>query len=209
MHADSLLALWGRHCHEAGLEADGTLGARLIQAYGAAERHYHGHSHLDFLFHEIETRRSLIGDVALLRFAAWFHDAIYDPKAQDNEERSAAWARQALPELGASLGLAGRVEALILKTKSHHAGPAEPDEALFLDMDFAIIGAPAGVYQRYAQAIRAEYAHVPEAAFRLGRTAFLENVLAQPLMFRTQLYEEHYGAQARANLAGEIARLSA
>lgn len=30
MLADSLLVLWGRHCHEAGLEADGKLGVRLI-----------------------------------------------------------------------------------------------------------------------------------------------------------------------------------
>lgn len=209
MQDDSLLAQWGSHCREAGLREAGALGAQLIAAYGAPHRHYHGHGHLAFLFREIETRRSLIGDVALLCFAAWFHDAIYDPKAQDNEEHSAAWALQALPELGAAPGWVRSVEALILKTKSHLTGPAGPDEALFLDMDFAVIGAPVSAYRQYAQAIRAEYSHLPDAVFRIGRSAFLANVLAQPRMFHTEIYEDLYGAQARANLADEIALLSA
>ena len=89
------------------------------------------------------------------------------------------------------------------------SGEASIDEALFLDMDFAILGAPPAIYAEYAENIRAEYAHVPDDRFRAGRGAFLKAILAQPNMFRTALYERELGAQARANIRSEIMRLSA
>ena len=190
---------------EPGGAAD--VGAALLAAHQETHRRYHGLAHVLFLLNEIDRRAPLIGDRALLEFAAFFHDAVYAPLAGDNEEQSAAWARREL----ARLGYAGAeaVAALILKTKSHHAGEASDDEALFLDMDFAILGAPRDTYAAYADAIREEYAAVPEDRFRAGRAAFLRGVLAQPRMFRTDLYERELAATARENLLWEIARLTA
>lgn len=158
--------------------------------------------------HEIETRKAHVADHGLVALAAWFHDGIYDPLAKDNEERSARWAEDALPAHGVPFDRAQAVAALVRKTASHHAGVATGDEALFLDIDFSILGAPRDVYAAYADNVRAEYWAVPEAAFRAGRAAFLKGVLAQPRMFRTDIYEREYADAARANIAREIARLS-
>lgn len=185
------------------------LGDRLIAAYSEPHRRYHGLAHIRFLLDEIERLQASLGNARVVAFAAWFHDAIYEPSAKDNEERSADWARRDLAVAGLPAAQCEAVAGLILKTRSHHAGDATPDEALFLDMDFAILGAARDVYARYASGVREEYIAVPDAAFRAGRAAFLKSVLARTRMFRTTLYEEACGARARDNIAWEIERLEA
>lgn len=203
--SDTLLNRWRELGEQAGLAGTAAKGDALVAAYGGPDRRYHGLAHIAFLLDEIDRRAPLIGDAIILKFAAWYHDAVYDALARDNEERSADWARRDL----AGLEGADAVAELILKTKSHHAGEATGDEALFLDMDFAILGAPRDIYARYAAAIREEYAAVPADRFRAGRTAFLKGVLAQSRMFRTDLYEAERGEAARDNLRWEIAALEA
>lgn len=200
---------WQSLAASAGLQQADALGAALLASYATPQRRYHGRGHLEFLHDETERRARWIHDPHLIGFAAWFHDAVYEPLAPDNEEQSAAWALRDLLQCGYDKRAAEAVASLILKTKSHHAGDASEDEALFLDMDFAILGAPREVYAQYASAIRGEYAAVPEERFRAGRAAFLKGVLSQPRMFRTELYEAERGAQARANLAWEIETLAA
>lgn len=202
-----LMQRWRTLAASAGLRSADDLGAALIAAYGEPHRRYHGHAHILFLLDEIDRRAASLTNLTLVRLAAWLHDAIYDPLAKDNETRSADWARRDLVAYGLPAADAEAVAVLINKTTSHHAGEATADEALFLDMDFAILGAPRAVYDVYAANIRAEYAAVPEQAFRAGRTAFLKGVLRQDRMFRTALYEAEYADMARANLTREIARL--
>lgn len=205
--ASGLIDRWRALAASSGLRDAEPLGGALVGAYAEPHRRYHGLAHVAFLLDEIDRRKALLADPLLLRFAAWFHDAIYDPLAKDNEARSADWARRDLVKHGLNAASADAVEALILKTASHHAGDATPDEALFLDMDIAILGSDRETYATYADNIRAEYAAVPDNAFRTGRAAFLKGVLAQDRMFRTQLYEDERGGAARANLAWEITRL--
>lgn len=181
----------------------------MIDAYSEPQRRYHDCGHLAYLLDEVARRAAVVEDTALLQFAAWFHDAVYDPLAKDNEARSADWAERALTDHGLAADRAAAVARLVRKTASHHFGEASRDEALFLDMDFSILGAERQTYIAYADAIRAEYAAVPEDAFRAGRAAFLRNVLAQPRMFRTDAYEQEFAPAARANIAWEIARLEA
>ena len=201
------MARWRTLAVASGLRDADRLGAALVAAYAEPHRRYHGLAHIAFLLDEIDRNENLLADADMVRLSAWFHDAIYDPAVKDNEERSADWARRDLVAHGLAAPRAEAIAALIEKTKSHHAGVATPDEALFLDMDFAILGAGRPIYETYARNIRAEYAVVPDDAFRAGRAAFLKGVLAQARMFRTDLYEAEYAAAARANLAWEIARL--
>ena len=206
-HREWLRQVWRSVATAERLADAESLIEALIAAHEEPHRHYHTTAHVAFLLGQIEDRLHHIDDVSVLRLAAFFHDAVYDPLAKDNELRSADWARQDLVCRGFAADRADRLAALILKTAAHHAGDATVDEALFLDMDFSILGAAREVYEQYAKAIRAEYAAVPDDAFRKGRAAFLRNVLAQPRMFRTEFYETALGVTARANIAWEIARL--
>lgn len=182
------------------------VGARLIAAYGEPQRRYHGQGHVRWLLEELDRRAGVITDAACVGYAIWFHDAIYDPTRGDNEELSAQWAERELAVLAPKL--ASPVAALIRRTKNHMEGDASGDEALFLDMDMAILGAPRVDYVAYAAAVRAEYGHAPDAAFIAGRGAFLDAQLARSRLFRTDIYETECAAIARANMAFERAELA-
>lgn len=206
MTPDALQTLWLRHRAEAGLDSAEEIGAAVLGAYAQAHRRYHGLSHLHFLFAEEQAHHSVITDHALVRFAIWFHDAIYDPQRSDNEANSAIWAESALagrPDLAAA------VSRLILKTKNHAVGEATADESLFLDMDIAILGAPRPAYLTYAAGVRAEYAFAPDEAYRRGRAAFLQAQLDLPRLFRTAIYHARLNTCARDNMAFEAGLLAA
>lgn len=187
----------------AGDDAD-ALGRTLIAAYAEPHRRYHSQGHLTWLLDESERRTEMILDGALVGFAIWFHDAIYDPQRSDNEDRSADWAEAALAARG---DFATRVGSLVRMTKRHADGDAGPDEALFLDMDMAVLGAPPAGYRAYAAGVRAEYAFVSEQMYAVGRATFLESILAGSRVYRTDFYELTLGDVARDNMRWEAAEL--
>lgn len=82
--------------------------------------------------------------------AIWFHDAIYDPRAKDNEEQSAALAETALTTAGIAPEIISQVRSLILITK-HTSPPRQPDEILLVDIDLAIIGQARERYEIFEQ----------------------------------------------------------
>lgn len=205
---EAALARWRADMAALGLVDRGDAAGRaLIARHDRPWRRYHALGHLDFLSGEIERHRDRIAEPARLILAAWFHDAIYNTLRKDNEARSADLAARTLPGLGASETLTARVCALIQATADHASGGADADDALFLDMDCAILGAPAQTYDRYARQIRFEYGWAPSGLYRRGRRAFLSAQLARERLFHTGAYEDAFGGQARANLARELAAL--
>ncbi len=66
--------------------------ADLIARYTESHRFYHTFAHVAHCLDELETVRHLAIDSEALEMALWFHDAIYDTKARDNEEKSAELA---------------------------------------------------------------------------------------------------------------------
>jgi predicted metal-dependent HD superfamily phosphohydrolase len=199
-----------------GLGHPGATGvcAGLLARYAEPHRRYHGVAHLEAVLttlDELSAARPAAlerpaGPALAVRLAAWFHDAVYDPAAPDNEEASAALARSELLELDVAGEVIAAVERLVLATKTHTPCADAGAEAL-LDADLSVLGAPPEVYDRYAAAIRAEYAHVPDAAFRTGRQVVLAAFLARPTLFFTASGRARFEGPARANLRRELARL--
>jgi predicted metal-dependent HD superfamily phosphohydrolase len=138
--------------------------------------------------------------------AIWFHDVIYDPTRGDNEERSADLAVQALQKMGADEQSVAAVKGLILDTR-HVAPAASADGRLLVDIDLSILGRPADEFDTYEQAIRREYAYVPDEAFASGRARILRGFLAREWIYATELFRERYEMAARENLRRSLARL--
>jgi predicted metal-dependent HD superfamily phosphohydrolase len=182
---------------------------QLADRYAEPWRHYHTLEHIASMIDELEKAASAVAipNMHPLLFAAYFHDIIYDPRAADNEERSADHADTALSLLGVPASTIAAVRAPILKTKRHVTEPDDVAGQLFLDADLAILGASASEYDRYAAQIRQEYAWVPEPAYRAGRRKVLEGFLARPQLFCTAPFRERESV-ARQNLACEIINLT-
>ncbi len=178
----------------------------LLARWSEPQRHYHTLVHLEACLAGLDAHRSLAADPATLEAALWFHDAIYDPCATDNEARSAALAIAVLRAAGVAEAITAKVEGLILATHAHEAA-SDPDAALLLDLDLAILGASPAAYQAYAAAIRREYAWVPEPDYRRKRAALLARFLQRTRLYLTAPFFARHEAAARANLAAEIAAL--
>ncbi|WP_159796002.1 DUF4031 domain-containing protein [Puerhibacterium puerhi] len=148
----------------------------------------------------------------LARVALWFHDAVHDGEAGRDEERSAALAAELLGPCAAPAGPltaddVAEVQRLVLVTADHAPADGDALGGLVSDADLAILGAEPAVYRRYVHQVRAEYGHVPDDAFRLGRAAVLRQLLGLPRLFSTPAGLRRWADRARANLADELASL--
>ncbi len=184
-----------------------TVWLELVDNYAAATRHYHNLAHIKALLDWVELFRTHLQQSAAVRFAVWFHDAIYNTKRQDNEERSAEFARQELGRLKVPFATINAVNTMILATKQHQAQTLDEDGRWFLDFDLAILGSRPEVYCAYSQAIRREYAWVPKLLYRRGRRQVLQNFLEREQLFFTEVMRTRLEAQARLNLTEELASL--
>lgn len=178
----------------------------LIRAYSEPHRHYHNLNHLEQVLATIDRLANPAAELIAVELAAWFHDAVYDPRANNNEAQSAAFARDALRRLKLGPAVIDQVAAFIEATASHHVSADQ--SALLLDADLAILGADPQEYVRYAQSIRQEYSWVEESQYRASRCQILTSFLERERIYHTaQLYQERE-AQARQNLARELEALS-
>ena len=175
----------------------------LIAAYGEPQRSYHTLQHLGECLDLFDGVEHLARDAAAVELALWFHDAVYDVRRSDNEERSADWAQAALKRAGAARRAVERVHALVMATR--HSVPATgPDEALLVDIDLAILGADVGRFTEYERQIREEYAFVPEAVFSQKRRAILKSFLDRERVYGTAHFHGLLEERARKNLRAAV-----
>jgi predicted metal-dependent HD superfamily phosphohydrolase len=193
---------WAFLCNQAGL--DGRAEWReMSAAYGNPSRAYHNLDHIADCLLQFDEHSHLASDPVALEFAIWFHDIVYDARAADNEERSAAAAERFL-----SATIFGRSVGDLIRATKHHVAPGTPDAALLCDIDLSILGRSPGEYDAYARAIRQEYSWVPLAEYVKGRIRVLESFLGRPSIFALEDLEGSLGESARANLLREIGRLA-
>lgn len=198
------------HARKAAVERS---GADLLTRWTEAARRYHTTRHLVEMFWALEEIEDAGGiderQGSVARLAAWFHDAIYDPGARSgsNEADSAALARDTLQQLGIGEDDIDDIDRLIRLTVSHDGDVAQHLDAAFHDADLWILSAPDERFDRYCDQVRAEYAHVPDPAYRRGRAAILEPLLHRDTIYRTSRALDGWERRARINLGRELARL--
>lgn len=180
----------------------------LVEHYSDGARAYHNLSHIQSLIALSDSLLDKIHNQDAHYFAIWFHDAIYDTRRADNEEKSAEFAAEALAGITVPERTIADVREMILATKHHRAAGLSWDMQAFLDLDTSILGAPEEIYREYSLAIRKEYSWVPDAMYREGRMKVLNDFLERERIYHTEEIRAKYEAQARHNIAEEIRDLS-
>ncbi len=179
----------------------------LRAAYAAPGRAYHSASHIGACLRVLDEAqvRALASSPEEVEAALWFHDAVYDPRSADNEERSAVLAIESLGAAGVGGDVRERIAEHVRATRSHVA--SSPDGQLVIDVDLSILGASPATFARFERDVRREYAWVDADAYRVGRAAVLGRFLERPAIYGTPALRERFEAQARANLAWSMRRL--
>nr|WP_229852347.1 hypothetical protein [Streptomyces albospinus] len=180
----------------------------LLARWDEPQRRYHTTDHLTAVLDRIDELADHAEDLPAIQLAAWFHDAVYRPDRSENEERSAALAERALPELGIDAPRTAEVARLVRLTVTHDPAADDRNGQVLCDADLAVLAGSPDRYAAYAAAVRAEYAFVPDPDFRSGRAAVLRQLLALPHLFRTPHGQAHWEQPARHNLTTELSLLS-
>jgi predicted metal-dependent HD superfamily phosphohydrolase len=194
-----------------GAAADEAFRA-LVARHAEPHRRYHTARHVAHVLRSVQRLAEPAGvaeaAARTVRLAAWYHDAIYDPRAAatQNERASAALARRALAPLGEPEAVVAEVERLVLLTACHEPAADDRTGQLLVDADLDVLAAEPAAYDAYRRGVRTEYAHVENDAWRAGRAAFLRGMIERPRLFVLDV-EPDREQRARANLAAELADL--
>lgn len=192
----------------AALSLPAALGEELLDRWAQPHRKYHDLRHLLAILEALDT----LSDPATPPFdavlAAWFHDAVYNGTAGDDEQASAELARRLLTTNGVATSVVDEVHRLVLLTRTHTPEAGDAVGALLCDADLSILGQNPGRYARYTADVRTEYAHVPDDRFATGRSAILRRLLTNGPLYRTERGRELWQHQAQLNLRAELATLN-
>lgn len=183
-------------------------GRDLLARWAEPQRRYHTTEHLVAVLDRIDELAGYADDPDAVRLAAWFHDAVYRPDRDENEERSARLAERALPEAGVPAAVTAEAARLVRLTVTHDPAAGDHNGEVLCDADLAVLAGAPAEYAAYAAAVREEYGFVPDELFRAGRADVLRQLLALPRLFRTPVAYERWERVARHNIATEAELLS-
>lgn len=183
------------------------LGRELLERWQEPHRHYHDVRHLAQL---LAALAALGGGTPArpVTLAAWFHDAVHDGIAGDDERASATLARTSLEATGLPADEVDEVVRLVLLTIDHDPDPADDAGILMVDGDLSVLGQPPGRYHYYSRGVRLEYPQFDDQKFASGRMRALNGLSSKEQLFGSLAGREFWEAQARGNLDVERLRWS-
>lgn len=174
----------------------------LVDAYSFPERVYHsleGHIASGLVVLEEIRMLGIAKNFNALQFAWFCHDVINDPKAKDNEKRSADFAAQLIKKMGLSESFKRVVRDLIIVTH-RPVIPENRDECLIIDLDHVNFGWDHPSFSQQTKAIREELPFVSDEDFELTTEKLFSKMLKKKSIFLTPYFKERYERKAQSNL---------
>ena len=147
----------------------------LLSMWNESHRSYHTQNHLLDLIDQINESKNQFEsnkDYEKMVLCALFHDCIYDPMKNDNEEKSADFFINCCQEKNNPDIL--DIKQMILDTKTHEA--TTPLSEKFNQMDMSIVERDFNQLLEWEKGIREEYKAYGDM-YKMGRLQFLESLL--------------------------------
>jgi len=196
--------LWQAVTRDDRLKAH-AVGVALLDRYEHPSRHYHNLDHVSHCLNQAKLVHDRLPDVDALNLAIWFHDAVCDPGASDNEVKSAALFRDMAEQTMSSV-LVTDVERLILATATDRV-PRQEDEAFMVDIDHTSFGLPWELFLADSLAVRAESRHLTDEQYAVQQARFLTSLLRRDALFATDFFRARYETIARSNIVRYLDRI--
>ena len=171
---------------------------KLIAAYSEKQRAYHTVQHLYECLVLLESIRANLNDANAVALALWFHDAVYDPQAKDNELKSAELFEQYMAQ-DLPVDIVGKIKRWIVATQKH-ASTNELDLQFLLDIDLAILAASPARFAEYEQQIQKEYAWVDSGIYSIKRKEVLVHFYQAEPLYQTEYFQQSFEQRAKGNL---------
>lgn len=171
---------------------------KLIAAYSEKQRVYHTVQHLYECLVLLESIRADLNDANAVALALWFHDAVYDPQAKDNELKSAELFEQYMAQ-DLPVDIVGKIKRWIVATQKH-ASTNELDLQFLLDIDLAILAASPARFADYEQQIQKEYAWVNPEIYSIKRKEVLAYFYQTEPLYQTEYFQQNFEQRAKENL---------
>ncbi len=175
----------------------------LVRRYSEPHRSYHNLDHIIRCLSEFDRARHLAKRPDEVEAALFFHDAVSDAGADDNEEQSAILASRTLAAAGVDAAVARRIADLILAT-THRDRPDDPDAQFVVDVDLAGLADPREEFLATSRRVREEVRGVSDEDFAASRREFLGALLTRESIYATSRFRERLEERARANLRALI-----
>lgn len=186
----------------------------LERRYAEPHRFYHTLQHIErclsvFWSFNKQTAMFPWREAAPLEMAIWYHDAVYDPHAADNEEKSTELAEKVgRHTFQLSDHTLLQIRNIILATK-HRDIPVATDARVVCDVDLAGLGELPEIFDRDGENIRREYQWVPQEEFDKKRAEFLSYLLLRPRIYHMKYFQDEYELLAKQNIGRVLARNAA
>lgn len=150
----------------------------LPNLWADKRRFYHSTNHLIQILQDIEKDNSFkflnAYEKEALLLAAFFHDAIYDPKKKDNEDDSIRFFKSFYISKDAKMQ---HVVCNLIETTKHRKRPLGKLERIFWDADNAKFKEGYDALLEYEKLIQKEYSFLSKKEYKEKRIKFLESNL--------------------------------
>ena len=165
MNLQQLLEKWGIKCHI----------NTILSMWNESHRSYHNLNHLNDLISQINENKSKYSEKEYekLILTALFHDVVYDPASQTNEEDSANFLIECAVDKKNSDIL--DVKQMILDTKTHNSTTNLSES--FNNYDMNIVERDFDQLLEWENGISEEFSVYLKEEYKLGRLKFLESLL--------------------------------
>ena len=190
--------LW-QHCLlDSASDDSAAVHQQLIASYSEPQRFYHNLVHIEHCLSLLDIVHAELQNPRALELAIWFHDVVYQPGANDNEQLSADLFMAKTAGVFAE-PLRDTVYQHIMATVHDGAEAGHADTKYMLDIDLSSFGRPWAEFIRDSDNLRLEMEDLPDDEFYQRQAAFQDKLFSQPRFFKSDYFYDNYEAQARQN----------